>query len=266
MLKDIWGSDGMKCFYCGNDCNQDNLIKNYLKPTFTNYDIVKCPNSEYICKECIWAFATNTEDIYLIDGEIKKNSTPRLFSWIITDKKIAATKKHIKQLRDIILNPPDPPFKIIISDSGQKHLLFRAIWAQSQNNYPIQFEEEKIIVNISELKKRLIIADKLSAAIGKIAIKNPDKISYAIIINKYYDNLIDYENWLNIYNELLSHLAAWLAKNKQEAGYEYPAINAGNISATNSGSDRSTKKNGRIRDKRNDGGNSQICFDFTGSI
>lgn len=256
----------MKCYYCNNNCFHQNYIKDYLKPTFTNHDIAKCPDSKYICDECIWAFATNTEDIYLIDGEIKKNSTPRLFSWIITDKKIAATKKHIKELRDIILNPPNPPFKIVLSDSGQKHLLFRAIWAQSQDNYPVQFEEERIIVNVAELQRRLIIADKLSAAIGKVAIKNCSKMSYAITVNNYHGNLTDYENWLNIYNEPLSRLAAWLAKNKEEAGYEYPAANAGNIPAANSGPNRSAEENGRIRDKRDGGRDSQICFDFTGSI
>lgn len=252
-----------KCFYCGNQCNNDYLIKDYIKSTFTNYDIVKNPNSNYICDECIWAFSSD-QQIILIDGEIKEKQSPRNFSWIIIkDKKIAATKRNIKELREIILNPPKPPFKIVLSDSGQKHLLFRAIWAQSQDNYLIQFEEEQIIINIIGLQKRLILADKLSAAIGKIAIKNPDKISYAITINNYYDDLTDYENWLNIYNQPLSRLAAWLAKNKEDARNEYPAINNRTIPAANSRIDRFAETDGRIRDERTDRGDSQICLDFT---
>ena len=254
----------MKCFCCGNECNRNNLIKDYIKPTFTNYDIIKNPDSDYICNECIWAFATNTETIELIDGEIRKDNTPRLYSWIITkDRKIAATKRHIKELREIILNPPNTPFKIILSDSGQKHLLFRAIWAQTQDNYPIQFEEELIVVNIIELQRRLIITDRLSAAIGKVAIKDCERMSYAITVNNYYDDLTDYENWLNIYKEPLSRLAAWLAKNKEDAGNEYPAINNRAIPATDSRAGRSVETDGRVRDKGDDGGNSQICFDFT---
>jgi CRISPR type IV-associated protein Csf1 len=257
----------MKCFYCGDECEYNNLIKDYIKPTFTNYEIVKCPDSKFICNECIWSFATNTETIILVDGEVREKSTPRNYSWVIEkDKKFAASKKHVKELREIILNPPEPPFKIIISDSGQKHLLFRAIWAQSINNYPIQFEEEQIIVNIFELENRLIIADKLSAAIGKVAILNPDKMSYAITINNYHGDLTSYDNWLNIYKEPLSRLAVWLAKNKQEAGYEYPAINNRTISAADSRIDRSAETDGRIRDEGTDGRDSQICFDFTGSI
>ena len=112
-------------------------------------------------------------------------------------------------------------------------------------------------------EKRLIIADKLSAAIGKIAILNPNKISYAITINNYYDDLADYENWLNIYKEPLSRIAIWLAKNKEDARNEYPAINDGTIQTANSRTGRSAKTNGRIRDKSDDRRNSQICFDFT---
>ena len=256
----------MNCFYCGNKCTNNYSIKNYLKTTFTNYDIVKSPDSDYICDECVWAFSSN-QQIVLVDGEIKENQSPRNFSWIITkNKKIAATKRHIKELRDIILSPPEPPFKIIFSDSGQKHLLFRTIWAQSQDNYPIQFEEEQVVVNIAELQRRLIITDKLSAAIGKIAIKDCERMSYAIIVNNYYDDLTDYESWLTIYKEPLSRIAAWLSKNKQEAMDEYPAINNGTIPAANSRAGRSVKTDGRIRDEGTDGGDSRICFDFTGSV
>ena len=256
----------MNCFYCGNKCTDNYLIKNYLKATFTNYDIVKSPESDYICDECVWAFSSN-QQIVLIDGEIKENKSPRYFSWIITkNKKTAATKRHVKELREIILNPPEPPFKIILSDSGQKHLLFRLAWSCSQNNYTVQFEEEQIVVNIAELQRRLIITDRLSAAIGKVAIKDCERMSYAITVNNYYDDLTDYENWLSIYREPLSRLAAWLSKNKQEAMDEYPTINNGTIQATNSRTDRSVKTDGRIRDKRADGGDSQICFDFTGIV
>jgi CRISPR type IV-associated protein Csf1 len=254
------------CFYCGNDCGQNNIIKNYLKPTFTNLDIIKTPNSEYICDECIWAFATGNQEITLLDGEIRQGQSPRLYSWIITDKKIAATKAHIRQLREIILNPPPPPFKIILSDSGQKHLLFRTIWAQSQDNFPIQFEEEQIIVNITELQKRLTIADRLSSAIGKVALNNCERMSYAITINNYHDDLTDYENWLNIKNEPLSRLAVWLAKNKEDAGNEYPAINTRSVQTANSRINRSAQKDGRIRDKGDDGRDGQLRIDFARSV
>lgn len=228
----------MKCFCCGNKCDSTYKVKDYIKSTFTNYEIVKSPDSNFICSECVWSLETNTATIKMIDGEIRSNSTVRLYSWIILEnKKIAATKKHINKLREIILNPPEPPFKIVLSESGQKHLLFRSSWALTRNNFPVQLEEETIIVNIEELKKRLIITDKLSAAIGKIAINNPEKISYAITINNYYGDLTDYEYWLNIYREPLSRLAAWLSKNKKEAGYEYPATNNRTIPAANSRAD-----------------------------
>lgn len=212
------------CYYCGKVCSDKYHIKDFVKKTFTNVDIVCYPGSKYICEECYYFFNSNSE-IIMIDGE-KRIGPPRLYSWIITnDKKIAATKKHIKELRDIVLNPPELPFRIILSDSGKKNLVFRAKLARIKNNYPVQFEEEIVYVNIEELKNRLLLADKLSAAIGKIAILNCDEISYAITIYNYYNNLNDYEKWLKIYRQPLSRLASWLAKNKECASNEYKQIN-----------------------------------------
>ena len=33
-------------------------------------------------------------------------------------------KAHLYLLREIVVNPPKPPFSIVLTDSGQKHLVF----------------------------------------------------------------------------------------------------------------------------------------------
>lgn len=213
----------MKCFYCGKNANDNFSVKDYVKKTFTNYDIVFNSGSKYICDDCVY-FTSSKIDINMIDGEIR-NSTGRLFSWVITkNEKLAASKSHIGKLREIILNPPEPPFKIVLSDSGKKHLVFRCRWQLDRNNYYLQFEEESIFVNIECLKNRLYLADRISAVIGKVAIKRCYNIKYSIAIENYYHDLSEYELWLKIMNEPLSRLAVWLAKNKEDASNEYPAI------------------------------------------
>jgi len=216
------------CFYCGNKCNKLFNKKEYVKKTFTNYDIVKYPISNYICDDCVWAFGSDSK-IIMIDKEIRSGN-PRNYSWYITNnKKIAYTKKHIKELRELLLNIPEIPFKIVLSDSGQKHLLFRADFNFEKDNYIIQLEEEKILININKLKEYLYLADRLSAAIGKVAILDCEKISYIITIEKYYEDLTDYENWLKIYKKPMAKVAAWLSKNKEEASNEYKSINTRTI-------------------------------------
>lgn len=250
-----------KCYFCNSDCNDEFLAVSYIRKTFANYDIIKSPLSKYICSDCAWAFGSKSE-IIMNDGEIRIGS-PRNYSWLIAgDKKIAYTKAHLKKIRQLILNPPRPPFKIIISDSGQKHLIFRLNYSNIRDKYVLQFEEMQIKINTNELQKRLLLCDKLSAAIGKMALLNCDKISYTITIYNYYENLTDYENWLKIKNEPLSKLAAWLALKKEDAQNEYPTINTGGIQKKNSGVRRSPKKNGRNRNKSNGGRDNQIHFDF----
>jgi CRISPR type IV-associated protein Csf1 len=250
------------CFYCGSKCDDNNRVKDYVKKSFTNHDIVFNPESEYICDDCVY-FTGSKIDIIMIDGEIR-NSVGRSFSWIVTkNEKLAASKSHIKELRKIILNPPEPPFKIILSDSGKKNLAFRCRWQLEKDNYYLQFEEESILINIEDLKNRLYLADRLSAAIGKVAIKKCDAINYAVAIENYYHDLSDYESWLKIMNEPLSRLAVWLAKNKEDASNEYPAINGTGVQTEISGANRPTKKNERVRVGSDEGRSDQIHFDFT---
>jgi len=211
------------CFYCGNECNQNNSIKEFVKKTFTNYDLVKGPSSKFVCEECVWAFGSKSK-IAMNDGEIRSGS-PRNYSWLITEKnKIAYTKKHVKELRSLLFSPPKTKFKLILSDSGQKHLIFRMDWANSQDNFYIQFEEEKVLINIEKLKYYLDITDKLSAAIGKVALLKCTDIKFAVTIEKYYGHLNEYEKWIKIYTTKFAKLAVWLTKNKKESQNEFLSI------------------------------------------
>ena len=80
-----------KCFYCGKECGSEYKKKEFVKKTFTNYDIIKNPVSEYICDECVWAFGSKSE-IQMIDGEVRQGN-PRNYSWFITKTKRTDGKK-----------------------------------------------------------------------------------------------------------------------------------------------------------------------------
>lgn len=207
------------CYFCGSICTEEYTTKDFVRPTFTNVDSVADPLSKYICEECSFFFGSKSK-IEMVDGEIREG-TPRLYSWIITkNKRTAYSKKHIKEIREKILSPPDPPFKIIVSESGKKNIVFRSIWSQTRDNYPIQFEDKRLYVNIDELTDRLKLADHLTAAIGKPALLIKPHFNYYIAVNDYYNTISEYEKWLTIQNEPLSQLAAWLAKSKEASRNE----------------------------------------------
>jgi CRISPR type IV-associated protein Csf1 len=202
------------CYYCGGQCAEDHLTADYVKPTFTNRDIVRRPASPYGCKGCVACFTDR--DITLIDGENRKDQWTRLYSWVFTETvQIAATKAHLKELTHIILNPPEPPFGIVLATSGQKQLLFRSFIAWDRENFPLLLEDECIMVSPIALAERIALAKRVIAAIGKPGLAEIGFQS-AIRFCDYYENLEDFYSWQLVMHEPLSRLAAYLSPSQKD--------------------------------------------------
>lgn len=216
---DKYISGNEKCFYCGIDCNEKYTKKEYVKDTFTNRDIVKYPGSDYICGCCVDSLAGNYE-VQQIDGTTKSGRAgqPRMYSWILTkEKKYAFTKKHLGFARENIIFPPAPPFSIILAESGQKQLIFRGVVNYEKDNFVVMLEEKYIEVNIQKIKTCLEKAILCSAAIGKIALKNPEEFNNYKSIIDYYGDEVPLVEWVEIYKTPMGQLAAWLCPGKKEA-------------------------------------------------
>jgi len=237
------GRDGgiHECYYCGGPCDGSETTRDWVKSTFTNRDIVARPGSEYVCRGCVETFRDH--DITLIDGEQRgpssshpearrrKGQRVRQYSWIITRHyRRAATKAHIAHLRQAVLDPPDPPFAIVLADSGQKQLLFRAPVAFDRDIYPLMLEDEVILVDRYELPQRIETVKRLIAALGKPALFEPFGTSHAIRTYEYHQDDSPLVEWGQIRAEPLSRLAAWLAPNKEECAHEYPKSQRSGVS------------------------------------
>ena len=213
------------CYYCGAECDETHKTKEYVKPTFTNRDIVKFPASEYVCDGCALSLGDGWEDMQMIDGSTKeftspRGMAPRMYSWVLTkDKRLGFTKAHISTIREILTNKnklPEPPFSIIISDSGQKQLIFRAPVAWEKGAFSILLEDEVINVDVELLKERLALAASISTKIGKPALKD---ITFNTYIQARKEGLVkEVEQWEKIMMEPLSRLAAWISPAKEKKG------------------------------------------------
>jgi len=160
----------------------------------------------------------------MLDGTVKDCGTtraaaPRMYSWFLTkEKQLAFTKAHVHLIRDILLNPPEPPFSVIISDSGQKNLIFRAPVAVDRFHFPVLLEDERIEVPVSALHDFVFTASRISSKMGKpvLSERGDYSINHFIMARKAGVGE-ELRIWEVVKSLPLARLAAWIAPPKDKA-------------------------------------------------
>ncbi len=148
------------CYLCGTPGNNPLT----LKDSFTAHSIAKCPESKVLCDRCSWVIPLRCW--YLNPN---KNAWGKLFSrnwsWLIQGESVLSpiikgTRGEGKdelpivsnlptraEIRSWLLNPPEPPFTIVVAESGQKHLVPFAQEAYSKEGFPVLFEMDLVYID-----------------------------------------------------------------------------------------------------------------------
>lgn len=148
------------CYLCGKPAS----LPLKLKDTFTAHSNAKCPQSKMICDRCDWSI--NLRCFYFNPNKQKWGKLfSRNWSWLFQEKELLSpviegeysegkdTLPVVSKLasrleiRQWLIEPPEPPFTIAIAESGQKHILFLAQEAYSKNIFPVQFELDCLLIN-----------------------------------------------------------------------------------------------------------------------
>ena len=215
------------CFFCGAKCGEGNTTVEHLKDSFTGWSSVARPASKYVCDGCVWCMR-DTAEIHKIDGTsaIISRAAVRAFSWIVTmESALAASKSHFAELRQACLNGlPSDAWAIVLSDSGQKHLLYRGAVNQGGSEWTVTLEEEPITYRSEQLASRLELCKKLAAVRGKPSLAEPIDANFAIAVASHFrdgDSLL--QEWSKVWGQPLSRLAAWLTPRKDECLELYPS-------------------------------------------
>jgi CRISPR type IV-associated protein Csf1 len=145
-----------KCWLCGGETGgQGQPTKKAIKPTFTDIDRARCSTSQTICSGC--AFCLSRSEL-------------RNYSILATTEGLRHPARA--EIRDLLLEPPEPPFVLCIAVSGQKWVHFKSHVAYSQDGYPVQMEETRIYVDRGELRKILGLVERLYMVFSKEEIKS----------------------------------------------------------------------------------------------
>lgn len=209
-----------RCFYCGGRCGEDYLSRDVVKSSFTALDTVS--RTGYVCPGCIVAF-DESATVTLCDGEVREAQKTRLYSWIVYGgKRYAATKAHRAWILQHCLNPPQSPYVISLSDSGQRQLLYRASVGRGGQHATVTLEGDSIVYRPVELSERLRLMKQVTAATGKPALLEPITAQTGMRVVEYFGNAEILAAWSELQADPLTRLAAWLCPPKEECQSEYP--------------------------------------------
>ncbi len=211
---------GHACFYCGASADASTPVSEYVKDSFTGRSEVVSPGSQWVCAGCRLCLREDAE-LTMLDGSRRRvtKCAMRAFSWLVTSTEAkAGSKANLDVWRTVCLNPPAPPFAIVLSDSGQKHLLYRGVVNHSLDVVTVTLETERITYRPADLAAAIQLTTKLVAATGKPALDEPPGPRFSQAMAEYFaewESLLN--QWEELYGKPLARLASWLSPGKDAA-------------------------------------------------
>lgn len=151
-----------RCWLCGGPAGNDPWPRDVaFAPTFTTFSRAAIPHSDSVCQACVAMAKGETWNAYVAgrEDELQVKSGNRQF-WYRYDHLFTATGHECPRRprwRELLLDPPEPPFLAVITESGQKHIIWQAQVAHSRDVYPLQMEEDTLLID------RHLLADCLAA-------------------------------------------------------------------------------------------------------
>lgn len=152
-----------------------------LKDSFTTRSLCKATYSNQMCDRCYRLlegdycqvefngkiiFSRNTSWL-LVDPRNLENPQNKPYFGDFVSIKGKQVRKLINipkrdEIREFLLNPPEPPFEVAIAESGQKHILYLANTAYSKESFPVGFEQDTVMIT-TEWKRMLNSIESLLA-------------------------------------------------------------------------------------------------------
>lgn len=209
-----------RCFFCGGSCGEETPSGKFVKDSFTGLDTVTF--SPFVCFGCV-ASQGEQSDIKMACGELRSAQKVRGYSWVITsESRVAATKAHREFLFDSILNPPNPPFAIVIADSGQKHLIYRSVVNWDREFFCVGLETEQIQVDRSKVAARMGLVRSVCAVVGKPVLTEKMSAHAGMMLFETLGQEV-MDRWFSVRSDPLTRLMIGLCPKKEDCVNGYIA-------------------------------------------
>lgn len=167
-----------QCCFC-NQAGTGESFASWVKPTFTDYD--KLVKGNIVCEGCLFYFQEASAELARVTGKDKPQRMRNYSHFVKAGEWTPLSKGDKQKMQDMLLIPPFPELAAI-ADSGQKHIVFRAIKNPVGSNAGwVQFEEQSIYVLPSDLRALLGVTEALYAVFSKSEIAEGSYNQHRII-------------------------------------------------------------------------------------
>lgn len=207
--RELWakatGQAVAACWLCGQASDASILVGDQIGESFTNHGFAQAPRSARLCAACAFFLMAhpasrhwwrNRSHLFCGSGCIH----PTRATW-----------------RQILLDPPEPPFLACLAVSGQKNLIFRAPIAWQREGFGVQLEEERVIVTPALLAGALAPFEALLQAGVRRADILSGRANSALVLRLGLDVYRDLDRQLTRFRgSMLLELVAWIAQPKPQ--------------------------------------------------
>lgn len=147
-----------ECWLCGGPTEGKGWPwRTAISPTFTNHTLAAAPWSDTVCQPCAYMSSGDAWREYVATRPDQGWKSVHPLSWRTYSHVFAASGLHYSPKRDewkgVLLDPPAPPFLMLVAESGQKHIVFRGQVAYDPAIYPLQLEETRVFVQRDQLAR-----------------------------------------------------------------------------------------------------------------
>lgn len=138
------------CWLCGAKNVTGYPRSKVIKPTFTDSNLARSPWSEVVCDACTWALSYRSL---------------RSYSILATSAELIHPTRQ--ELRDVLIDPPAPPFLIAVSQTGQKWLHLKSQVNYSRDAFKVRFEDLTVRVEPGNFASVLEFMERMLAVFSK---------------------------------------------------------------------------------------------------
>ena len=155
------------CFLCGDDTEGRGWPRDtWLTPTFTNQTLAAAPSATAICQPCAYLGSGDAWRAYCAAHPEMNLKSMSPLSWR-SYSHVFAPGFHVcparNEWRRWLLEPPDPPFVFVLSETGQKHLIYLSRVSTSRDRYWVQVEDDRVLVTRTDMARVLELFEALLA-------------------------------------------------------------------------------------------------------